>query len=79
MIRKGCFTSKGSVFQPGSEFQTPCCAMGPAWSLKDQSATCLMVFRTTISWVHSTDTPSVAGHEEQQHGRLVGCASSFHC
>lgn len=71
MIQSGCFTSEESVFQPGSEFQTPRCAEGPAWSPKDQRAACLMVFRTRITWAHSSDVPSMAGHGEQQLGMVL--------
>lgn len=50
MIPRGCFTSKRAVFQPGSAFQTPRCAMNPARSPKDQSAECLMNSRPGMAW-----------------------------
>lgn len=78
MIQKGCFTSEGAVFQPGSEFQTPRCAAGAARSPKEPSAARLMVFGPGITWVRSCGTPGAAGHEERQHGRVPGWASSFH-
>lgn len=49
MIPRGCFTSKRSVFQPGSAFQSPRCAAGLSWSPKDQSAACLMDSRPGIA------------------------------
>lgn len=77
MIQKGCFTSEGAVFQPGSEFQTPRCAAGPARSPKEPSAARLMVLGPGIPWVRGCDTPGAAGREERQHGRVPGWASSF--